>query len=865
MKYITYCFLMFSLSTLSQEITLSLNKTATLKQLFQEVENQTNYTFAYNQGIDVEQHLKNDIHYKAMPIDKFLATLHNNHSLQHTIIGNNIVLKKQNQEEYLLSGKILDNANIPLIGANIYVKELAKGSVSDQNGYFSIRLPRGNYHLIISYLGFKNLEQQIALTSNKNLNLTMQADDQTLDEVVITQNNKAVAIKKPQMSTNSLTAEDIKKIPVALGEADPLKSLLSLPGVTSAGEMSSGFNVRGGASDQNLILLDGAPIYNDSHMFGFFSVFNADAIHSLGLYKGGIPAQFGGRVSSVLDVKQQTGDYQNFHANGGIGLISSRLMLEGPIQKEKSSFSIAGRTSYAHLFLKLSDNKNTAKFYDINTKLNYKLNENNSLHFSGYLGNDVFDLSNFFYTIYGNTMGNLSWKHRFSENINTNLTAFYSDYTFNLKLTNQNFEWDNAIKSYGLAYDWKHFITDNLQLNYGLAATYYDFNPGTLKPENTDSQFNYKQLDRKYALEPSLYLDVTHTLSEKLNLRYGLRYSAFYRFGAQEVATYLNNQPVVYNSTYHIYEEATPTGSVFYKKGEQISSFNHLEPRVSLSYAVNDNQSFKASYNRMAQYLHLLSNTQSPMPMNIWTPSGPFIKPQLLDQYAIGYFRNFSDKKYSLEAEWFYKNVQNRIDYIDGADLLANNNIERVILNGKARAYGMELLLRKNTGKLTGWIAYTLSRAEQKTKGNTPNDPGIANGDWYLSPYDKMHDLSIMTSYALNKKWTLSANFTLQSGQPVTFPNGYYEFADLHIPNYASRNENKLPAYHHLDIAATYTPKPNKNKGWQSSWTFSIYNLYNRKNATSIRFTTNEDTGYNEARRLSIFGILPSISYNFKF
>ncbi|UOB17952.1 TonB-dependent receptor [Abyssalbus ytuae] len=869
MKHLHYCFLMLSLNLFSQNVSISLHQSAPLKQLFNQIENQTEYKFAYNDQIDINRKLPEEIFFNDVEIKKLLSILSTDLPFHFSLMGNNITVKRKETKKqpsvYKLSGIILDDTGQPLPDANVYIQEETTGTTTNENGYFSIQLPEGNYTLIISYLGLKSQTKQVPLFKNTELNFSMEADYQTLEEVIITQNNKAVNIKQPQMSVNSLSLKEIKQIPVAMGEADPLKSLLTLPGVTNSGEASSGFNVRGGAADQNLILLDGAPIYSDSHLFGFFSVFNADAISNLELYKGGIPSRFGGRVSSILDVHQQTGNYQNFHMNGGIGLISSRLMAEGPVKKEKGSFMMAGRTSYAHLFLKLANNENSVMFYDLNTKLNYKLSNNNTIYFSGYFGNDVFDMNESFSSTYGNTMGNLSWKHRFSDNIDTSLSLFYSDYTFNLNLDDENFNWDSAIKSYGLKYDWKHSISNKLQLTYGIGTTYYDFNPGTLEPENEDSQFNYKQLDKKYALEPSAYLDIEHKITKKFNLRYGLRYSMFYRFGKQDINTYADNNPVLYNSTYNIYEEATPTGSISYGKGEKISNFDNLEPRVSLSYAINDDQSVKASYNRMAQYLHILSNTQSPLPMNIWTPSGPFIKPQLLDQYALGYFKNFNDNKFSLETELFYKTVKNRIDYVDGAELLANNNIEQVILNGKARAYGIEFLLRKNTDKLTGWIAYTLSRSEQKTVGRSPEEPGIANGDWYSSPYDKLHDLTVTGNYEHNKKWSFSANFSLQSGQPVTYPNGYYEFGNLHIPNYANRNENRLPVYHHLDIAATYTPKPDKKKGWQSYWVFSIYNVYNRKNAASIRFTTNDDTGANEARRLSIFGILPSISYNFKF
>ena len=716
----------------------------------------------------------------------------------------------------------------------------------------------------MSYVGFKNEEKRVSISDDTKTNFNIDSDSQQLGEVIV-MNSKAVDIKTTQMSVNKLTMQEIKRIPVAMGEPDPLKSILTLPGVTNAGEASSGFNVRGGAADQNLILLDGAPVYADSHMFGFFSIFNADIVNGLDLYKGGIPSKFGGRVSSVLDVTQQTGDFEEYKVNGGIGLISSRLLVQGPLQKEKGSFIVSGRASYAHLFLKLSDNKNSAMFYDLNTKFNYRFNAKNSLSFSGYFGNDIFDISDRFASTYGSTMGILSWKHKFSDRLNSNLSTFYSDYRFNLEIPIESFKWDSNIQSYGLKYNWNFQQSEKFKINYGIDGLYYNFNPGVVQPTAPDSQFNYMQLDKKYALEASAFVDFENQITEKLNFRYGLRYSTFYRLGDETINTYENGQAVVYNPLYKIYEEGTPNGSISYGKGKTISKFNNFEPRAALSYAFNDETSIKASYNRMAQYIHILSNTQSPLPMSIWTPSGPFTKPQLLDQYAMGYFRNFRDGDYSLETELFYKNVQNRIDYIDGADILANNNIEQVILNGKARSYRMEVLFRKNTGVFTGWISYTLSRAEQKTPGRTPEEPGIANGDWYLSGYDKLHNLSIVGSYELNPKWSFNGNFTLQSGQPVTYANGYYEMGGIHVPNYSLRNENRLPLFHHLDVAATYTPKPDKKKGWQSYWVFSLYNIYNRKNAASMSFTTNEDTGANETRRLSIFGIVPGVSYNFKF
>lgn len=871
MKHIiSACFFLFSLSMLSQNIKVTVDQTVTLKEFFKQIENQTDFKFAFTDQINTDKKYFTKKHtYNNIKIEDLVKDLNTSSSIQFSIVGNNIFVKKKSskstaKKKNKLTGHVVDDNREAVIGANVFIKEIGTGATTDKNGLFSIDLDNGTYTVLISYVGFKNIEREIIVSDDVKIDFSIGGESHELDQVIV-KSSKAVDVKNTQMSVNKLSMEEIKRLPTPMGEADPLKSLLTLPGVTNAGEASSGFNVRGGAADQNLILLDGAPVYGDSHMFGFFSIFNADIISGLDLYKGGIPSKFGGRVSSVLDVNQQTGDLNEYKVNGGIGLISSRLLVQGPIKKEKGSFIIAGRASYAHLFLKLTDNKNSAMFYDINAKFNYKLDANNTVAFSGYMGNDLFNINKFFSSIYGTTMGILSWKHKFSEDLNTNLSVFYSDYKFNLEVDFQKSKWDSNIKNYGLKYNWNYSMSEKFELNYGIDGLYYDFNPGTVQPTEPDSAINYKQLDKKYALETSAYLDFEHHITEKLNLRYGLRYSMFYRLGDENISTYEDGNAVVYNPLYHIYEKGTPTGSISYGKGKTISNFNNLEPRLALSYAFNDEASVKASYNRMAQYIHILSNSRSPLPTSIWTPSGPFTKPQMLDQYAVGYFKNFSESEYSFEGELFYKNIKNRIDYIDGADIMANNNIEQVILNGKARSYGMELLLRKNTGNFKGWVSYTLSRAEQKTQGRTPEEPGIAEGNWYLSGYDKMHNLNVIGSYDLNPKWSFSTNFSLQSGQPVTYPNGYYEFGGKNIPNYTLRNENRLPLYHHLDLAATYTPKPDKKKGWQSYWIFSIYNIYNRKNAASMNFRTNDDTGMNEAAQLSVFGFVPGVSYNFKF
>ncbi len=769
------------------------------------------------------------------------------------------------QEKFTLSGTISEEkSNETLIGVNIIFPEISAGTTTNEYGFYSITLPKGTYNIVVSYLGYATISEQIILNDDISKNFSLTDALENLDAVVITENIERLNIRTPQMSVNKLSSATIKEIPVVLGESDIIKAITLLPGVTTAGEGASGFNVRGGAADQNLILLDEAIIYNSSHLFGFFSVFNPDAIKDLRLYKGGIPARYGGRVSSVLDIYQKEGNSKEFHANGGIGIVSSRLLLEGPLKKDKGSFLLGGRSSYAHLFLPLFDIDNIAYFYDLNTKLSYKLNDRNNIYLSGYFGRDVFRIEDTFENTYGNSVLNFRWNHLFSDKLFSNLSLIYSDYDYDLKLNFVEFDWVSGIQNFNVKYDLKHYLTDKIKLQYGLNSIYFKFNPGDIKPTVESSGINPFKLIDKYAFENAIYIDAEHKVSDKLALSYGLRFSSFHRLGQDELNIYENDHAVVFNEDFQIYEKAQPIGTETFDRSDVIESFYNLEPRASLAYQLNYESSIKLSYNRMAQYLHLLSNTNSPTPLDIWTPSGKYIKPQLLDQYAIGYFKNFNNNKYSLEVESFYKTIKNRIDYIDGADLVANNAIEQVILNGRARAYGLEILAKKNEGRFKGWLAYTLSKSEQQTPGRSPIETGINNGEWYRTPFDKTHDISFTGSYDWNEKWKINTNFLFQTGQPATFPNAQYEYNGLNIPNFSGRNSDRLPAYHRLDISLNYTPKPNKTKGWRSHWVFGIYNIYNRRNAASISFGQNETTGGNEATRLAIFGIVPSISYNFK-
>ena len=770
------------------------------------------------------------------------------------------------QEKFTLSGIITDqNSGESMIGVSVIIKELNTGNITNEYGFYSITVPKGSYTIQLSYLGYETYKEIIQLDSSIRKNFSLKESSQQLDEVVLTNNPDKINIQKPEMSVNKLSAATIKKMPVLLGEVDVIKALLFLPGVTNAGEGQSGFNVRGGAVDQNLVLMDEATLYNTSHVFGLFSVFNADAIKDLKLYKGGIPAQYGGRVSSVLDIYQKDGNNTKFSGNGGIGLISSRLLLEGPIVKEKSSFLIAGRGSYAHLFLKLTDNQNSAYFYDLNTKLNYKFNENNSLYLSGYFGRDFFNLNKIFANTYGNTTLNLRWNHLFSDKLFSNASLIFSDYYYGLTLDFVGFDWTSGIKNYNIKYDLTHYLSDKTKLNYGILFTKYDLNPGIIDPIREDAPINYRELEKKHAFETGIYTQIEQKISPKINTSLGLRFSYFNRVGKSTINYYQNNQAVVFNEDFQIYEKGTVIDTKYFGSNESIKTYNNFEPRATISYEVNENVALKVNYNRMVQYMQLVSNTASPTPLDVWTPSDNYIKPQIADQFAIGYFQNIKNGDYTLEIESFYKKVKNRIDYIDGADLIANDAIEQVILNGQMRSYGLEIMAKKNAGKINGWVAYTLSRSEQQTPGRTSAETGINNGNWYLSAYDKTHNLAITGTYNFSKKWNFGANFTLQSGQPVTFPNGKYEFQGVTVPNYGLRNENRLPTYHRLDVSATLIPQNQSHKKYSYEWVFGIYNIYSRNNAASIRFRENSETGKNEALRLSIFGIVPSVSFNFKF
>ena len=770
------------------------------------------------------------------------------------------------QEKFTLSGTISEaQSGETMIGVNVLIPALQTGVVTNQYGFYSITLPKGTHQVTYTSLGFESYSQTIVLNAAVNNSISLFESTEMLDVVILETDIEKTNIKTPQMSVTTLKANTIKRIPVVLGEADVLKAITLLPGVTNAGEGASGFNVRGGAADQNLVLLDEATLYNSSHLFGFFSVFNPDAIKDLTLYKGGIPARYGGRIASVLDIYQKDGNKRAFGATGGIGLLASRLLLEGPIVKDKGSFLIGGRSSYAHLFIPLVDpgNENIAYFYDLNTKLSYDIDDQNKLFLSGYFGRDTFDLGDVFGNTFGNTTLNLRWNHLFSDTLFSNLSLIYSDYYYGLELKFAEFQFDTGIRNFNFKYDFTSYVSDAVKLQFGLNSIYYKFNPGEVFPTTDNSGRNYRKLTDKFAFENAVYADLDVKVSEKLNIQAGFRLSSFNRLGQDAINVYADNNPIEYDQNIDVYQNATPIDTISVSKSKSRKWFLNLEPRLAAAYQLSETSSIKASYNRTAQYIHLISNSSSPTPFDIYAPSGEFIEPQLGDQVALGYFKAFQN--FSLESEIYYKKVQNRIDYVDGADLIANDAIERVVLNGKARAYGIELLARKTKGRLQGWVSYTLSKSEQKTPGRTPQEIGINNSQWYNTPWDRTHDFSITAQYKLNKRWDLGANFIFQTGRPSTFPLGQYQYQGEIIPVYEPRNASRLSAFHHLDISATCKLGIKKEKRWKSELVFSVYNVYDRRNAASISFQENIDTGANEAVRLSIFGIIPSITYNFKF
>jgi hypothetical protein len=754
------------------------------------------------------------------------------------------------QQRFTVSGTIKDaRTGEQLIGVLLSIETLkGAGAVSNEYGFYSITVPQGEYTIISRMIGYKEERSQLKLNKSSTLNILLEEDVAELEEVVVSGTSKDENVRQAQMGMEKLDIREISKIPVLMGEKDVLKTIQLLPGVKSAGEGNAGFYVRGGGLDQNLILLDEAPVYNASHLLGFFSTFNSEAVKDLTLYKGSMPAQYGGRLASVLDIKMNDGDEKKFHVGGGLGLISSKLSVEGPIVKDKGSFLIHGRRTYADAFLKFSPdstlNNNRLYFYDLNGKASYRLNDNNRIYLSLYNGRDILGFGKTFNIGWGNTTGTLRWNHIINPRLFSNTSVIYSNY--NYKVGIQFGKGDIAITSniqdYNIKHEYQFFPNPKNKMRFGFNAIYHKILPGELTASDS-AGINPKKLPSKYALETTVYATNEWKASERLTAIYGLRVSAFSMLGEGDFYTFNKNGNI--------------TDTLHSTKNEIVKTYVNSEPRLSFSYLLNTKSSVKVSYARTVQNLHLISNSTSSSPLDIWIPNSLNTKPELADQVAIGYAKNLRNNKFEFSSEAYYKDMQNQIDYKDGANTQANEKIEGELLYGAGRAYGLELLFKKKTGRLTGWIGYTLSRSEKKIYG-------VNGGNWYKAKQDRTHDISIVGIYEISKKWSLSATWVYNTGNAVTFPSGKYIIDGQVNFEYTERNAYRMPDYHRLDLGATWYLK--RSKKIESSWNFSVYNAYARENAYMIQFQQDpNDQSRTQAIQTTLFRIVPSVTYNFKF
>lgn len=765
------------------------------------------------------------------------------------------------QQRYTVSGYVKDEqSGESLIGISIGKPGTSIGTVTNEYGFYSLTLPAGTHEIQYSYMGYKAIKMTFDLTSNKRQDIKLSTADRQLNEVVITSKQQEKNINTLNTSLNKLDIAEMKKLPTFMGEVDVLRAIQTLPGVNTVGEGAASFNVRGGAGDENLILMDEAPVYNSTHMLGFFSVFNPDAVKNINLIKGGFPAEYGGRTASVLDIRMKDGNNQKLGVTGGIGNIFSRLAVEGPIQKDKSSFIIAGRRSYMDVIMKpfmKGDMKDTKLyFYDLTAKVNFNLDKNNSLFVSGYFGRDVFGFGSQVNMNWGNTTTSVRWNHIFNNRLFMNLTTYYTKYDYSLEFKSketdankQGYKWTSNIINYGVKPAFTYYINSNNTLHFGVQSVLYTFKPG--KGTGTDGETsNEILLKDKKALEGAVYLD--HELKAgRFGVQYGVRLSGFQFRGKGTAYYYADTTAGIRKRLDHTTE---------FGAGKTIADYYFLEPRISAKYKLNTTSAVKAAYSRSAQYMHQLSNTASPTPVDIWTPVTNNVQPQLTDQVTGGYFYNAPGDKFELSAEVFYKTMKNQLDYIDNSDLDLNEFIEADLLASTGRAYGVELYVKKDVGNTTGWISYTLSRSERKT-------PGISQNEWFINRYDRTHNVNVVVSHEFTKRISMGANWVFASGTPATFADARLEFQDWDIPYNTTekRNNYRLKPFHRLDLSVTLKGK--QLKRWKGEWVFSLYNVYARRNAYTVYFRQNEDDpNKKEAVRLSIIGsIIPGITYNFKF
>ncbi len=758
-----------------------------------------------------------------------------------------------------VSGYIKDaGSGEALIGATCYIPELQTGVTTNQYGFYSLTLPNGNHKINFSFIGYETQTIRLDLTNNKILNISMQEDRRQLDDIVVTATRKDKNVESTDMSMEKISVKLVKKLPSFMGEVDVLKTITLLPGIQNGGEGSSGLYVRGGGPDENLMILDEAPVYNASHLMGFFSVFNSDAIKDIEVYKGGIPSQYGGKASSVIDIRMKDGNINEFHGQAGIGNISSRLTLEGPVIKDKWSFIVSGRRTYADVVGRMIGidelKENKLYFYDLNLKTNIQFSHKDRLYISAYSGDDYFKLGESIYMRWGNLTGTARWNHIFGSKLFSNTSFIYSNYGYNLGVPGNSadqFDWNSQIEDFNFKEDFSWFRNANNQINFGINIIKHRFEPGNIDA-NENSFFESLKLTNYNAIDGAFYASNEQKFGRLLTVKYGFRVSVFQQIGVGKVREY--QHPDTPDSDEIINEKN-------YKAGELIGSpYVHLEPRVSFKLTTGETSSVKASYNRMVQNLHLISNTTSPTPLDIWLPTSKYIKPLVADQVAAGYFRNFGNNAFETSVEIYYKDMKNVLDYKDGAELFLNEDLETELLTGTGYAYGLEMLVKKQEGRLTGWASYTLAKAMRKI-------PGINNGEEYPSTYDRTHDISLVLNYELSKQLSVAANWVFSTGTPVTYPVAKYDVQGNTMFYYSKRNGNRIPDYHRMDLSFAYESKKNEQRKVKRSLNVSFYNIYARRNAYSIYFRQNEDNpNITEAVRLSIIGtVIPSVTYNITF
>jgi hypothetical protein len=842
----------------AKTITLS-EKNAPLEKLFRSIWKQTGQQFIYTDEM-LKGTKKVNIEVKNASLQEVLSICFDNQPLTYSIQDNAIVVKQKKapasalmqtvarQEKFTISGTIkTKEKGETIIGATI--RTTNNGTLSNEYGFFSLTLFKGSYTLEITATGMRRQTIEVIVDKNKVLNISLDNEPKDLEEVRVAASTRGRSLSSPQMGVERLSIADVKNFPALFGEKDILKTIQLLPGIKSAGDGNSGFFVRGGAADQNLILLDEAPVYNASHLLGFFSTFNSDAIKDVTVYKGGMPAQYGGRLSSVLDIKMNDGNNQDYNVSGGIGLISAKLNVEGPLQKDRSSFLVTGRRTYADMFLKLSNdssiNKNTLYFYDLNAKLNYILGPKDRLFLSGYFGKDRLGVGNLLGLNWGNTTGTLRWNHIYNRKLFSNTSLIYSNYDYNVSIRFGGFDFDifSQIRDWNLKQEFQWYLDHRNNLRFGFNAIHHTIRPGEITSSESSS-INSETLQKRYSWENAAYITNTWKASDKINLTYGLRVSAFSIIGKGDF--------------YKIDKDGNVTDTMQYKKGDIVKTYLNPEPRLAISYQLSNSSSLKASYVRNTQNLHLISNSTTSSPTDKWVASTNIIKPEISDQVAMGYYKNLWGNQYELTIEAYYKTMRNQVDYRDGADIYASSDaIESQLLFGKGRAYGIEWQLKKKAGRFNGWLSYTLSKTERRING-------INFDQWYNARQDRTHDISIVGTYQLNKKWTISANWVYYTGDAVTFPAGKYKIDGQVVFYYTKRNGYRMPDYHRLDLGATWLLK--QKKRFSSELTFSLYNAYGRQNAFTILFREGkDDPAKTEAVQTALFSVIPSISYNFKF